>query len=463
MAELSRPKPVADTSHEPAAGDPLTATAATCTLEPRLQNRNALIFAGQIALIYLAAPALYVGFLQAGLCKRLNTSDTMANLPSTVFLAMAWGPVAVAWLFPQARLLKKVMGWGYAVTAAIGLGVAAVLLAPSSPALIIGALVVHAAVLGITNGVVNALGWEALNRGVDARLRGRALGLAYGWGPGCAVVSSLGAQLILDGKLLGWTPPAWLAIGYPYNYALLYAGSAGCMALAAYLASLYRIPVPHLDVERETFQTAVVGGFQAVIRNRILLIACVAYLLMYCGNMVQNNMSIFTREAVGRSPEDLAGYQLTLRFSFKMLCGFMLGWLLARTNPKVPLLVTAGLQIAGVLWVLLVPGYWFLLAFGINGAGELFGVYYMNYPAQCSPRSQVRRNIAMLALISTLVGLSPVLYGWISDTWSLRASFCAALVLLLFTTALVIVALPKNPRPRPEDMRESDLAPQTPA
>ncbi|MSU64965.1 MAG: MFS transporter [Opitutus sp.] len=233
------------------------------------------------------------------------------------------------------------------------------------------------------------------------------------------------------------------------------------MALAAYLASLYQIPVPRVDIQRESFQTAVIGGFKTVLRNRILLIACVAYLLVYCGNMVQNNMSIFTREAVGRSPEDLAGYQLTLRFSFKMLAGFWLGWLLVRTNPKVPLLVTAGLQIAGVLWVLFVPGYWFLLAFGINGAGELFGVYYMNYPAQCSPRSQVRSNIAFLALISTGVGLSPVLYGWISDTWSLRASFWAALVLLVLTTIMVIVALPKNPKPRREDMRESDLAPET--
>ena len=454
---------MSDQPKEPTAGAPSTAPASTCSLEPRQQNRNALIFAANIALIYLAAPALYVGFLQASLCKRLNTSDTIANLPSTVYLAMAWGPVAVAWLYPQARVLKKVMSGAYVGTALIGFGVAAVLMAGSSSPLIISALVVHAAVLGVTNGVVNMLGWEVLNRGVDARLRGRALGQAYGWGPGFAVISSLGAQLMLEGSLFGWTPPAWLAIAYPYNYALIYAGSAGCMALAAYLASLYRIPLPHVDVERETFQVAVVGGFKAVLQNRVLLIACLAYLLMYCGNMVQNNMSIFTREAVGRSPEELAGYQLTLRFSFKMLCGFLLGWLLARTNPKVPLLVTAGLQIAGVLWVLLVPGYWFLLAFGINGAGELFGAYYLNYPAQCSPRSQVRRNMAILVLISTLVGLSPVLYGWISDTWSLRASFWAALVLLLFTTALVAVALPRNPKPRREDMRESDLAPETPA
>jgi predicted MFS family arabinose efflux permease len=157
--------------------------------------------------------------------------------------------------------------------------------------------------------------------------------------------------------------------------------------------------------------------------------------------------------------ESLAGYQLTLRFSFKMLCGFLLGWLLTRTNPKVPLLVTIGLQITAVLWILMVPGYWFMLAFGINGAGELFGVYYINYPVRCSAKWQVRRNIAFLTLIATLVGVAPVLYGWISDTWSLRTSFWAALGLLLLTAVMVIVKLPANPRPRPEDLREDDLAP----
>ena len=454
---------MADSIKQPDAPAPDTGDATDCRLEPRLQNRNALIFAANISLIYLAAPALYVGFVQAGLCKHLHTSDTIANLPSAVYLAMAWGPVAIAWLFPQARLLKLIMGFAYGLMAAMGAGVAAVLIAEPSSGLIIGALVVHAAVLGAANGIANILGWEALNRGVSAHLRGKALGLAYGWGPSFAIIGSLGAQLMLDGKLFGWVPPPWMAVAYPYNYAMLFAASAACMALAAFLVRFYRIPLPKADVKRESFNTAVIGGFKSFLSHRVLLIASIAYLLVYFGNMVQTNMTLFTQEAVGKMPEDLVGYQLTLRFSFKIFCGFLLGWLLMRTNPKVPLLVTIGLQIAGVLWVLLVPGYWFMLAFGINGAGELFGVYYTNYPIQCSPKSQVRRNIAFLALISTLVGLAPVLYGWISDTWSIQASFWTALVILLFTLVLVIVKLPANPRPRPEDLREADRAQDVPA
>jgi len=455
--------PASDLEQRPSAGSPALKDEIGCRLEPHLQNRNALIYAAQVSLIYLAAPALYVGFVQAGLCKHLHTSDTIANLPSTVFLAMVWVPVVVAWLFPQARLLKTTMGLAYGLMAVMGLAMAAVLVAAPSDILIISALIVHAGVLGATNGVANVLSWEALDRGVSPRLRGKALGLAFGWGPGFAVFGSLGAQLLLDEKLFGWSPPPWLAVAYPYNYALLFTGSAGCMALAAFLVRFYSIPLPRVDVERESFNTALIGGFKSFLGHRVLLFASIAYLLVYCGNLVQINMSIFTHEAIGKMSESMAGYQLTLRFSFKMLCGFLLGWLLTRTNPKVPLLVTIGLQIAGVIWVLVVPGYWFLLAFGLNGAGELFGVYYMNYPVRCSAKWQVRRNIAFLTLISTLVGVAPVLYGWISDTWGLRTSFWAALGLLLFTSVLVVLKLPSHPRPRPEDLREDDRVSDAPA
>jgi len=430
-------------------------------LETRLQERNAKIYAGLVSLIYLAAPVLYVGFVQAALCDNLGTNKRIANLPSSVYLLMAWFPVLIAWLVPQARLLKPTLVVSYSITAAMGAAVAVVLILGAPPWLIVGSLVAHAAVLGCTNGVAATFNWEALGRGLSEARRGKALSMAFGVGPLFAVAGSLGAQLILDGELFGWRPTAWAQVSYPYSFALLFGASAPIMALGAVLARLYVIPMPATDVQREPFKTAVLGGFKEVCSYRILLIACVAYLLVYCGNMVQNNMSLYTREVVDRPPESLVGYQLALRFGVKMLAGLLLGWILARTNPKVPLLITVGLQIAGVLWVLFVPGYWFLVAFGINGAGELFGVYYFNYPLCCSPKSQMRRNIAFLMLISAPVGLAPYMYGWISDVWSLRASFWVALGILLFTTALVAKTLPSHPKPRPEDMRAADLAEET--
>lgn len=425
-------------------------TTDSCALEPRLQNRNAFIFATAWSLTYLAAPALYIGFVQAGLCKRLHTSDTLANLPATMWLAMVWVSVVVAWLFPEARLLERILASAYSVMAAASAGVALVLFFNLSSTFIIWSLILHATLVGSANGVLAVMNWEVLSRGFSPRYRGKALSLAFGVGPAFAVLGSLGAQLLFNGSLFNWVAPAWLAIAYPYNYALLFSVGAIGMTLAAFLVNLYQIPLPEIEVKRESFSAGLVGGFKAFLGHRILLIASLAYLLVYCGNMVQINMSLFTQEAVGRLSEELTGYQLGLRFSFKMLCGFFLGWLLVRTNPKVPLLVTIGLQMAGILWVLFVPGYWFLLAFGINGAGELFGVYYMNYPMLCSPKTRVRRNLSFLVLLSSLVGLAPIFYGWISDTWSLRVSFWTALVLLFCTTVMVIFKLPSRPSPLAE-------------
>jgi MFS family permease len=355
--------------------------------------------------------------------------------------------------------LKTIISLSYGTMALTSLWITILMLSQPSDNMIIGSIVVQAALLGCCNGMVGILNWEALQRGVSENARGKALGLAYGLGPVFAVVASVFTQLLLDGKLFEFNLPHWLFFdNYRYNYAILFGGSTICMFLATILVHFYRIPLPKVDVERESFSVAIFGGFKSMISNRVLLFACVAYLLVYCGNMVQNNMNIFTMESVGRAPQDLVGYQLALRFSFKILAGFLLGWLLTRTNPRAPLLVTVGLQIVSILWVLFVPGYWFMLAFGIMGAGELFGVYYINYPVCCSPKSQVRRNIAFLSLISSLVGLSPVLYGWISDTWNLRASFWTAMAIMVLATILVLFKLPSNPKPRPEDLTAADLA-----
>jgi hypothetical protein len=381
----------------------------------------------------------------------------MANLPSTIYLSMAWFPVIIAWLFPQTRLLKPLMMFAYGLMATMGAIVAIVILFQPSKEIIIAVLLAHAALLGCTNGVIGFLNWEALHRAVSDKHRGKALGLAFGVGPTFAVIGSLGAQLLLNNNSFGFHMPQWMTIAYPYNYVLLFGSSVVCMGFAAFIVRFYQIPLPKVDNERESFSVGVFGGFKAILNNKVLLIACLAYLLVYCGNMVQNNMNIFTKEAVGLEPDNIAGFQLALRFSFKILTGFLLGWLLSRTNPKVPLLVTIGLQIAGVLWVLLVPGYWFLMAFGLMGAGELFGVYYLNYPICCSPKSQIRRNIASLGLISSFVGLSPLLYGTISDTWNLRASFWTALAILAFTALMVIFILPSNPKPRAADLQPADF------
>lgn len=421
-----------------------------CELDLGVQRRNARIYASLVAMNLAAAPVLTVGIVQAGLFKRLRVSDLIANLPEAAYLSMAWSPIVLAWWFPQARFFRRLMGCSYCISTAMCALAASVFLANARADLIVVIVIAHALVQGCTNSINFTLNWELLRRGLSEQYRGSALAFAFGWGPGFAVIGSLGTQLLLNGGLFGWIPPEWLKLEYPYNYALIFGMCSVAMGTAACLAQQLRLPQQTKDEPRQSFNRAIFGGLKAIINHRVLMYACIAYVLVFSGNAVQVNLSLFVREAIGGYSDAFVGYQLALQYSFKMASGFFLGWLLTRTNPKAPLLVTVTMLMGAILWTLVIPGYWSLLAFGFVGAGQLFGVYYVNYPATCSAKANVRRNISLLVLLSSVVGLAPVLYGWISDMWGLRASLWAAFALLVAAALLVLLRLPARPQ-APDD------------
>ena len=429
---------------------------AGCPLSASLQIRNLLLYACSIALYYLAAPVLYVGVLQAGLFKDLKADDSLANLPASVYLWMAPVPVFVAWLCPQVRLLRPMLLLAYLTMATAGGAVAATLMWGSRSAVIV-AVVVHAGILGGANGVVQTFLWELLARGVSDKRRGWTLGLAFGFGPICAVVGSSLAQLLLSGKAYGFTISP---LAYPAKFAVLFAATVPIMIVAALLAAAFVVPLPVQDVRRQPFLTGIFGGLGQFAGNRLILIAVVSYLLVYAGgNSIQQNVSLYAKEIFGESASQYTGYQLVLRFGFKIFAGFGLGWLLTRAHPKAGLLATAGLCLTGVLWAWGVPGKYYLVSFGLLGAGELFGVYYPNYVVCCSPRSQTRRNMAYTSMCTVLVGFAPVFYGTFSDQFGLRGSFLVAAAILVLTMLLVQFGLPARPAPRFEDLDASDLDP----
>src|SRR5262249_2834534 len=198
----------------------------------------------------------------------------------------------------------------------------------------------------------------------SASRRGQAFALAFGAGPILAVIASLASQLVLAGKVQGIDLPFSIpAVEYPWNFASLFAASVPIMVLAAFLSSQFIVPRPGVEVARQPFRSGVLGGFGEFFGYRLILFATIGYILVYSGNLVMTNVSLFTKEAIGRPAEEYAGLQLALRFGFKIIAGFFLGWLLMRTNPKTLLLVTAGLTLAGVAWAMGAPGKWFLLSF----------------------------------------------------------------------------------------------------
>jgi len=422
-------------------------------LEHRLQIRNATIFASAVSLIYLAAPVLYVGFTQAALCERLGVSKTIANLPASAYLLTPGASIIAAWLIPQVRLLRRTISVAFLVTAAMGGVVAIIILLPGPQwdELRVASLIVHAVIVGASQSIVWAFNWEALARGVAESRRGTALTMAYGVGPIFAVVGSLGSQLLLTNDVFGWTPGLWRPISYPYNFALLFGSCVPLMGLAAYLVSLYVIPIVGPEIKRKSFVDSVLKGFGSFIANRLILITCIGYLLVYSAHQVQVNMVLFSQDAVGLPSEALVGYQNALRFGGKVLAGFLLGWILLRTNPLFCVALTTIIDALGVVWILFVRGMGFMVAFGLKGAGELFGVYYPNYIVSCSRKADVRRNMAFLALTSTPVAGAQVLWGWIADTWSLPTSFWVSIVVFVVTLALMVIVLPAHPHPPSED------------
>jgi len=431
-------------------------------LEDHLQRRNIILYAAKWCLTYLAAPVLYVGFVQAGLCKRLGSSDLVANLPSSAYLLLAAFPMFMAWAIPQVRYLKLVMTAGYIISATMCGVTGAVLWLPFPDRFRIAVVIAHGAIVACSSGTAWAFEWEFVGRGVSESRRGPMFGLAYSAGPIFAVAGSLGAQLIINQEVFGWTPSFWQEIPYPLNYTVLYAAAVPLLLLMALIVSRYVVPLPAVENQRQPFVTGVFGGFGRFISHPLILVACAAYLLIYSGNMIQNNMVLYTREAVGLAEDAFVGYQLAIRFGCKVLAGLLLGWTLTRTNPRMNQFLTAALLICSVLWILMVKplfggGLLFLVAFGLNGGGELMGAYYPYYVLCLSPKSQMRRNMAFVMLLSAPVGFAPALYGAISDTWSLTASFWVALAVMLAAVILVACVLPAKPRPRAQDVEAADL------
>jgi hypothetical protein len=430
------------------------AAAPDCPLAPAEQTRNILLYASNIGLVYVASPVSYVGLVHGGLLNRLGFSDTIANLPGSVYLWTTPLPVLVVWYFPQVRRLKSLQVASFLAIAAAGALVAAALLL-LGPGLVLAAVVAHAAVLGCALGVVASCQWEVIGRGVAEARRGQALGLAFGVGPLFAVLASFASQLVLAGKVA--VPDLSLAVPavpYPWNFASLFAASVPVMALAALLSGCYVVRLPVAEAAREPFARGVLGGLGRYLGSRLILVTAIAYILVYSGNMIQQNVSLYTPEVLGGQAKDYVGLQLMLRFGFKIVAGFFLGWLLTRTNPKALLQATAALTLAGVAWALGAGGGWVLLSFGILGAGELFGVYYLNYILACSTPSQMRRNMAYTSLVTMPVGLAGIAFGFLSDTLGktdrtsgFRWSFLAAMMLVAVAMLLVRQLLPARPRP----------------
>jgi hypothetical protein len=378
-----------------------------------MDRRNALIAGISYFLIYLAAPVVYLGVVQAGLCDKLGASATVANLPASAYLFGSFAPIVVAWAAPH-RLTRAVVVWSYGTTAALLGVVAATLLLPFSNSARIGAVVGQGLVQGVSGSVAGVYAYQCLRVGTTIEGRARALRISLGYGPLFGVAGSLGAQLVLAGGIP--------AIRYPLDYALLYLIGVPCMAGVALLSLGYRLA----DVAEEPrlpLLQYLGEGIRAYLRNRELLLLFLAYFLWYFTLNAMPNLSLYTREAVHRDPKDLSGAIMALRFGFKAVAGLALPALMLRRTIRAPLTATVLLLGASIAWAWSAPGYYYLVAFGLMGAGELGGGYFPIYAITVSTASAAALNLSILTLVTPASSIAPVLHGALTDHFGFRGSF----------------------------------------
>ncbi len=488
---------------------------ATCALPWPQQRRNLILFAVCTGMQYLAAPVLYVGITQASLCDSLGANARTSNLPGTLFFAMTAMPALFAWLSPRVSSLKRNLSLFYGASALMLASLAVTLALPVSNQFKLAMIVLQGGVSGAVMPAAIALLWEAMVRGSDESRRGLALSMAFGAAPLLAVVGSFGQTALMGGNLFGWK---FTGLEYPTNFIILFAAGAPVMGLVAVFSQFFVIaPVEH-EQSREPISSVIglliglplmfaavalmhfssvpdkastealssaslltgnelraAGGFcafgaalafiyhfRSILQHRVLLIATIVTILIYAGNVIPSNMNLYTTEAVGDLPLDWAGIQNMLRFSFKVVAGAMLGWVLTRTNPKVGILATSSIFLAAQVWAIFVTGPWYLVASGLHGAGELVGVYAPNYIVCASRRDQLRRNMAFVTMLMVPAAPAGYLYGAIVDGvkqagWTafgmnstslgFRLSFLVCGLLILSGILLAVLLLPAKPRP----------------
>lgn len=502
---------------------PTNESPAICSLSWPQQRRNLILFAVCTGTQYLAAPVLYVGITQASLCDRLGADARTSNLPGTLFFAMTAMPALFAWLSPRVKSLKRNLSLFYGTSALMLAALAVTLALPVSNELKLAMIVLQGGVSGAVMPAAIALLWEVMGRGSDESRRGLALSMAFGAGPLLAVVGSFGQTALLGGNVFGLH---FGGLAYPEKFIILFAAGVPVMGLAAVISQFFVIAPVEREQVREPI-SAVVGlligiplmlaavalmqissapanaaaesrsvdpgmgtllralgtlsaigsalafiyHFRTVLQQRVLLLATLVTILVYAGNVIPSNMNLYSLEVLGDIPENYAGVQNMLRFSFKVVAGAVLGWVLTRTNPRVGILATASIFLVAQIWAMCVTGPWYLVAFGLHGAGELVGVYAPNYFVSASRRDQLRRNMAFVTMLMVPAAPAGYLYGAIVDGvkqagWTafgmnstslgFRLSFLVCGLLILSGILLAVLLLPARPGPQSSKLNPAE-------
>ena len=295
-----------------------------------------------------------------------------------VYQWLAIVPVVITWIFPQPRHLKPLALTSVGLMAASTAAVAVTLWNGAPAAVSTWMVVATAPCSGLPTQSSSRRSGTSCG-GVCRRRGGLALGFIFSVGPLFACAGAVLQDALFQGRLLrGFS----FGLQFPDNYTALFAGFAPILLGGMVLVAAFRIPIipePLPDNRRvpneflaELLREVRVGLRQFVL-NRPVLMAVVIYIVVASGgNAILSNVSMHAKDVLGATTETV-GLQMFLRFGFKAVAGGLLGWFLAKTEPRATLLATTFLLLLGMGWALASSGWWYMAPFGLLARGSCTG------------------------------------------------------------------------------------------
>jgi len=385
------------------------------------------IFTICYAFIYFAAPVLYVGVIQAALCDKLGASRTLASLPASTYMLGQLAPILFSWLVPY-RLERSMVVWANCATGTLSAAVVVSLALPLPASVRILIVVLQGLLQGLSMSTSYVFMAQCLRRGTTAEGLARTLKRTFAVTPFFAVAGSLGAQYLLNPGLPGFA--------FPHDFALIYAVAVPCSFAIALAARRFRL-IEVTDEARPPLTTFLTGAARDFFTSRTLLLVWIAYVLWYTTLGATSNLTLYTREAMGREPSDFSAFMMAIRFGCKAAGGFLLGWLAVRAGLGSGAMGCIALLAAGCAWAWVVPGAGYLFAFGLLGAGELGGAYFPNYVSSLSRPTESTRNLAIMTMATPVSSFAPVLHGFLTDRFGFTASFAFGIATAVLSILLL--------------------------
>jgi MFS family permease len=399
------------------------------------EHHNGWVFTICYIFIFLAAPVVYVGIVQAALFDKLGASKTLANLPASTYLLGQIAPLFFSWLVPY-RLERNMVVWANLATASFSTMVFLTLALPAPTEVRIAAVVLQGLLQGLSASTSFVFMQQCLRRGCSEAGVARTLQRTFSMTPFAAVAGSLGAQYLLN--------PGLPAFPFPYDFALIYLIAIPCSIAIALNARRFRLTeIP--ERKREPFFAFLLESARSYFRQPRLATTWIAYVLWYVSLGIASNLALYAKEAMHRDPADFSGWTMAIRFGGKAAGGFLLGWLAVRFGLRGGALGCIALLAFASAWAWATPGIVYLFAFALIGAGELGGAYLPNYVGSLSPPSESTRNFAIITLATPFSSFAPVLHGALTDHYGFPASFAFSFLTALL--ALALVAFQARPSP----------------